>query len=144
MQNIFFAVASEAIWRIFWREEGGGVWLIWNDDKEKKRMMVLVMSSYVLIDIDKAIINRFLRQQSLIAVLLESDGLRHVRKIVAITNPDVQMSNFWWFVSKRRVTPNDRLNSKTDDLHISPHQAKVRRRKGQVMKFDIDSRRDAL
>lgn len=57
-------------------------------------MMVLVMSSYVLIDIDKAIINRFLRQQSLIAVLLESDGLRHVRKIVAITNPDVQMSNF--------------------------------------------------
>lgn len=57
-------------------------------------MMVLVMSSYVLIDIDKAIINRFLRQQSLIALLLESDDLRHVRKIVAITNPDVQMSNF--------------------------------------------------
>lgn len=49
------------------------------------------MSNFVLSDINKAIINRFVRHQSLTVVLLESDGLRHVRRIVVITNPDVKI-----------------------------------------------------
>lgn len=49
------------------------------------------MSNFVLSDINKAIINRFVRHQRLTVVLLESDGLRHVRRIVVITNPDVKI-----------------------------------------------------